>query len=142
MKYVIYIILMSLFLTSCKAQDVITNNNKDLVLINIENASIESPIPYKTTNNKIVLFFNKQIIPKPKEILLYKKSKKDNMKIQCYCNYNENIYLKSLKFNKGNYTLNIIEELITKNEIIKINNIDYKIISTKPTEIKTSANNN
>ena len=142
MKNVIYIILMSLFLTSCKAQDVMTNNNKDLVLINIENASIESPIPYKTTNNKIVLFFNKQIIPKPKEILLYKKGTKDTMKIQCYCNYNENIYLKSLKFNKGNYTLNIIEELITKNEIIKINNIDYKIISTKPTEIKTSANNN
>ena len=131
---------MNLFLTSCKAQEVTTNNNKDLILINIENTSIESLIPHKTINNKIVLFFNKQIIPNPKEILLYKKNTKDTMKIHCYCNYNENLYLKSLKFNKGNYTLNVIEELKTKNKILRINDIDYKIISTKPTEIKTSAN--
>ena len=140
MKNIIYISLTSFFLISCKAQQITTNYNKDFILINIEDSSIESSIPNKITNKKIVLFFDKQIIPKAKEILLYKKNTKDTMKIHCYCNYNENLYLKNLKFSKGNYTLNVIEELKKKDKIITINDIEYKIINTKPTEIKTSAN--
>ena len=81
MKNIIYISLTSFFLISCKAQQITTNYNKDFILINIEDSSIESSIPNKITNKKIVLFFDKQIIPKAKEILLYKKNTKDTMKI-------------------------------------------------------------
>lgn len=135
MKSITSIILIISVCFFCGAWELTTRHNKDFILIDNENENIESATAHKKIDGKIILCFEKQIIPKPRQIILYDKNTSDTMKIKCYCNYNENIYLQSLVFKEGDYVLNIIEELRDfcqgECKIITIDSIDFKVINTK-----------
>lgn len=129
MYKIILIIVTNFLLFSCKAQESNSQINKDLIIIDNLEKDIKSTIKTIQSNDKLILIFDKQIIPKPKQIILYKENTTDTMKISCYCNYNENIYLQNLRFTKGNYKLNLIQELRNnKGQNIKMNNQNFKKI--------------
>ncbi len=142
MKKNFYILIIALFLFSCKAQKkIIQAESKDVFLFNIENQN------FSLLNNK----YN-EIVYKDNDYLIFTQKwngygshyfnkeysftqLKDTMVIKCKCGQEANYSFKNLKFQKGNYELDF-EYPIAYNESIKKYERKIKYVLGK--EIKSS----
>ncbi|MFV0530943.1 MAG: hypothetical protein ACK5MD_05855 [Flavobacteriales bacterium] len=62
--------------------------------------------------NNILFQYANDYIPSPKYFEFY--SKKDTMKVKCFCNWYNNLIIKDVPFKKGSYELNVIKSIQTK----------------------------
>ncbi len=95
---------------SCKSQD--TKKpiyNSDVRIFSFIDKNVFAKNEYVNIDGKLVLHQNKNITPSPKVYTFYQN--KDTMSIKCFCNYENNIFIDSITFKKGDYEINIIKFL-------------------------------
>jgi len=110
MKKVIICLFIICFAQSCKSQNIKKSlNEKDVRVFKFIDKNVFVNSEYIHDGGKFILNQEKNIIPLPKVYTFYKK--KDTMEIKCFCNYENNIYIDSIKFSKGKFEINIIKFL-------------------------------
>jgi hypothetical protein len=113
MKRVIIYLFIICFILSCKAQETkITANNVDVRIFSFMDTNVFAKKDYINIDGKLIFKQEKTIIPTPKTYTFYQN--KDTMSIKCFCNYENNIFMDSIIFLKGNYEINIIQYLRKK----------------------------
>ncbi len=143
MKNIIYLFIY-LLTSSCNAQNIVIDvAKKDVVLFNFskKNISLSKDIASYRTENFSIAINNRYLIGSRYGKFNYTliKSEKDTMNIKCYCGQEANIYIKNLKFKKGNYNLSfnfprIYNEKTKKYEKDKILILGKEIKTTKETQ--------